>query len=103
MKNKQVQPSWGRVFLVLALGMVLLALAHSLVVPTWTHMALQIGIMLLMYFLALLGYKPPETASLDDDKRDDADDEQPASIMTIDLARSPWNRKMTELSPKGKL
>jgi hypothetical protein len=65
MKNKQVQPSWGRVFLVLALGMVLFALARQLVVPTWTHMMLQIGIMLLTYTLTLAGYEPPDTAELE--------------------------------------
>jgi hypothetical protein len=102
MQNKRVRPSWGRVFLVLALGMVLFALVHQLVIPTWAHMMLQIGTMLLTYTLTLAGYEPPDSSELEDFSRDRAGDRRPTSLTDHHIEHAASDKEATTLSFKGK-
>jgi hypothetical protein len=102
MKNKNVQPSWTRVLLVLALGMILFALARQLVVPTWVHTVLQIAIMSLTYILTLVGYQPPDTVELREKQQDNCGDEPSSPTTGRESGHSIWHKESTAASFKGK-
>jgi hypothetical protein len=100
MKHKKVQPSWARVIVVLALGIILFGLAHQLPVPTWVHMILQVVIMSLTYILTLVGYEPADTADLRYDERNAADDKSSTSIPNDKVEQTTWRSQSATRSFK---